>query len=487
MDTSQYSEDAFALADRLLAELPYNPNGQQVMAGAALARFCMPVDENTSPAFILNGYAGTGKTSLVGALTRVLPSIGFSSVLLAPTGRAAKVLAANAGRGASTIHRRIYRHSVHGEVPGMRENRSRDTIFIIDEASMIPGPDASGNDLLGDLIHYVFTGQNCRLLLMGDTAQLPPVGSDVSPAMNPGALKSFGLRVSRVTLTAIARQKAGSGILLNATMIRKAMASTSPLRPEFLLRGFEDVRMVEPADVPEELSSAYARYGTGSAVVICRSNRDATAYNAAIRSQVLYYEEELVQGELLIVAKNNYQWTKKVKGLEFIANGDILRVERVIEAEERFGYRFADVELSMPDSTRTVSGPDTVIGSAPSMPEPKTFIAKVMTDTLYSDAAALPASDLQRLLQNIGNEFVNDGKTDVSGYNEAVEQYGGALQVKYAYAVTCHKAQGGQWPVVFVDTGYLPEGADAAQYYRWLYTAVTRPTRLLCIIGSPSD
>ncbi len=482
MDANQYSDDAFTLADRLLAELPYSPSGQQVMAGAALARFCMSVDENTSPVFILNGYAGTGKTSLVGALTRVLPSIGYSSVLLAPTGRAAKVLSANAGRGASTIHRRIYRHSLHGEVPGMRENRSRDTVFIVDEASMIPGPDASGNDLLSDLIHYVFTGQNCRLLLMGDTAQLPPVGSDVSPAMDPKVLKSFGLRVSRVTLTAIARQKAGSGILINATLIRKALAANSATQPEFLIKGFNDVKMVEPAEVPEELAAAYDRYGTESAVVICRSNRDATAYNAAIRDQVFFYEEELVPGELLIVAKNNYQWTKNVKGMEFIANGDVLMVERVIGTEERFGYRFADVELSVPDTVKAAEGAD-------SQPQavPKTFVAKVMIDTLYGDAAAMPAADLHRLFQNIEQEFVNEEKTDVSGYNEAVKQYGDALQVKYAYAVTCHKAQGGQWPVVFVDCGYLPEGADAAQYFRWLYTAVTRPTKMLCIIGSVLD
>lgn len=457
------SDEAYRLADALLASLPYNPNGQQIAVAAAMARFCIAPCENVSPVFILNGYAGTGKTSLTAALARVLPSIGMKTVLLAPTGRAAKVISAYAGMNASTIHRRIYRHSLHGEVPAVRDNRSKDTLFIVDEASMIPGPDGLGNDLLADLIHYVYTGDNCRMLLMGDTAQLPPVGSPFSPAMDKDTLKSYGLKVSRATMTAIARQLSDSGILYNATLIRRAMTAAKPL-PELFNRPFPDIKKVTRQDLPDVLNTVYSTNGVDSAVVITRSNRDASAYNAAIRAGVLYFEDELMPGELLVVAKNNYSWTRGVKGVDFVANGDIVQVVRVISSEIRFGCRFADVELTFPDTE-------------------KNFTAKIMLDTLTGDAAAMPVAKMTQLVADIA-DYIRDNHVgdDPESRLAIMEMYADALQVKYAYAVTCHKAQGGQWSDVFVDVGYLPPDADQVQYMRWLYTAVTRAVTRLYVI-----
>lgn len=465
--------DSTEFAASVLLNLPFKANEQQVAVVAAMARFCAP-GARQDAVFILNGYAGTGKTSITGALVRSLKAVGLKAVLLAPTGRAAKVFASFAAYPAATIHRRIYRHSSTGiNTPGasvQATNNASDTVFIVDEASMIGGPDSNGESLLHDLIQYVYAGINCRLILLGDTAQLPPVGSEKSPAMNPDVLRSFGLKVTRATMTEPARQGRLSGILYNATMLRRMM-----LRPEGLglpqLRLADDVIAVTPEDLPEYIDRAYRTDGKDQTVVITRSNRTASDFNHGIRGQVLYYEEELRPDELLVVAKNNYFWTKKVSGLDFVANGDTLTVRRVIGTEQRYGFRFADVVLTLMDSDIE-------------------FEAKLLLETLHGDSAALPRARTEELYYAL--------MQDHSQWPEGcpMEQrlkllkdnpYWCALQVKYAYAVTCHKAQGGQWQHVFVDMSYLPADAATIELYRWLYTAVTRARKCLYIIGSNTD
>ena len=371
--------DAKEFAANVLLALPYTPNDQQVAVIAALARFCSPAPSSADRVFVVNGYAGTGKTSLTGALVKTLAAVGIQTVLLAPTGRAAKVFGAYAGHAAYTIHRKIYRHQFgadfsQGSAP-VQDNNNRNTVFIVDEASMIGAGDERGGNLLEDLVHYVYSGENCRLILLGDTAQLPPVGSVESPAMNADALRALGLKVSRATLTATVRQQKGSGILYNATWLRRAMASAELPELKLTVTGFDDVSVVAPEDLPEQIENAYALDGVEETLLITRSNRMATDYNRAIRARVLYIEEELEREEPLIVAKNNYYWTRKNKEVDFIANGDVVKVARVKSTETRYGLRFADVELIMPDRGNTV------------------IEAKLMLETLKTETAGMSQDD----------------------------------------------------------------------------------------------
>lgn len=463
--------DAKEFAANVLLALPYTPNDQQVAVIAALSRFCSPAPAQADRVFVVNGYAGTGKTSLTGALVKTLAAVGVQTVLLAPTGRAAKVFGAYAGHQAYTIHRKIYRHQpgtdyAAGGAP-VQENNSRNTVFIVDEASMIGAGDERGGNLLEDLIHYVYSGENCKLILLGDTAQLPPVGSTESPAMNADALRRLGLKVSRATLTATARQQKGSGILYNATWLRRAMASPELPPLKVTIKGFDDVAVVAPEDLPEQIETAYGRDGVEETLVITRSNRSATEYNRAIRARVLYIEEELQRGELLIVAKNNYYWTRKLKGVDFIANGDVVKVTSVKSTERRYGLRFANVELSMPDRGDT------------------TVEAKLMIETLNTDSAGMTQDDYNRLYYGLIDDpemFPMDMPYELRVAKLRDNPYWNALQVKYAYAATCHKAQGGQWSNVFVDVSYVPPEAMGVDFYRWLYTAVTRARKKLFFV-----
>lgn len=452
----------------LLSNLPYTPNDQQRQVVGVLSRFCSPGAPDDS-VFLLNGYAGTGKTSLCGALVKTLHSVGIGAVLLAPTGRAAKVFGSYAHQTAYTIHRVIYRHSVtmspQGGARAAAENRYRNTFFIVDEASMITGGEASGDNVLEDLIHYVYTGDNCRLILLGDTAQLPPVGNDYSPAMSADVLRGYGLRVTRVTLTQIARQGAESGILVNATWLRKAMRAT-PLPVPKVFAGYADVKEILPEDMPEYLYSAYGRDGVEETIVITRSNQRALGFNREIRATVLYLEEQLAKGEMLIVSKNNYFWTENVKEVNFLANGDIVSVSRVVGCEHKYGFSFADVELTLPDSGLTIT-------------------AKVMLDVLNTDTANLPQERWNQLYYAIMDDpDLFSPYTPADARLQALKKnpYWNALHVKYAYAVTCHKAQGGQWRNVFVDMSYVPAEAMGMDFYRWLYTAETRATSRLFLI-----
>ncbi|MCM1066712.1 MAG: AAA family ATPase [Muribaculaceae bacterium] len=481
--------EALEFAAEVLAALPYEANEQQVAVVAALARFCMP-EARPESVFVLNGYAGTGKTSLTGALVRTLEAHRREVMLLAPTGRAAKVFSANSqGHAAYTIHRKIYRHSPAGapgaySAPLPAENRHHDTIFIVDEASMIGAGEPGGTNLLDDLVTYVYAGDNCRLILIGDTAQLPPVGSDLSPAMNPDILRSMGLKVTRATLTATARQAAGSGILFNATRLRRTMAAIAsapegaPMPvPKLRLKGFADIEAVSGEDLPELISQSYSRTGSADTIVITRSNRRATDFNAGIRTEVLYREEVLTPGDMLIVARNHY-FTRKVPGIDFVANGDILTVEKVFGTEVRYGMRFADVRLAMPPAPWAEEGDDGPV-----------FEAKIMLDTLTDPAATISQEAWNRLYYAVLSDNERYGDMSIDDRLRALrnDPYWTALQVKYAYAITCHKAQGGQWDTVFVDLSYIPEDAFGLNLYRWFYTAVTRARTKLYLIEPPQE
>lgn len=468
--------DAIEFARRIAVNLPYVPNEQQALVVAALAEFvCAPATAGAERVFLLNGYAGTGKTSLTGALVKALRGIA-AAVLLAPTGRAAKVFASYADHQAFTIHRKIYRHPTLADrgstVSAMQENRLRNAVFIVDEASMISAADErSGPDVLRDLIHYVYTGDNCRLILMGDTAQLPPVGSSQSPAMEPAVLSGYGLKVTRATLTRTVRQGARSGILCNATWLRKAMKQTPLPPPRIFEKGFSDVHIVPTEELIDALEAAYARDGAGETILITRSNMRAMQFNTGIRRHILYREEELCSGDMVLASKNNYFWASKVPGLPFIANGDAMTVTAVYGTEMKYGMCFADVRLAMLDKADTE------------------FDAKIMLDNLRSESAALTAGQTEELFARIVNDparYSSDTPLQTRLRDLRSDPYYNALQLKFGYAVTCHKAQGGQWSNVFVDVGYIPEDALGLDLYRWLYTSVTRARKQLYFIG-PSE
>ena len=467
--------DIREFAERIFLNLPYDPNDQQVQLIAALAKFCSSATQRDS-VFLLNGYAGTGKTSLTGALVRALREADVPVVLLAPTGRAAKVFGAFARYPASTIHRRIYRGgdgSMLSYSGDLAENTLENAVFIVDEASMIGNGDGFGerSSLLEDLIQYVYSGEGCRMILLGDTAQLPPVGCNESPALNPEALRSFGLHVVRVVMTEVVRQGRLSGVLYNATWLRRAMKQKQLLVPRLFVKHFSDVIVVPGEELEDSISASYNEFGEGETLIVTRTNKRAVLFNLAIRSKILYKEEELCRDERLMVAKNNYLWSAKVRGLDFVANGDIAIVERIYGTESRFGFRFADVTVRLAD--RDV-----------------TFDCKLMLDTLVSEAPALEPERFNALY----NMMLND--PDLFPPTMPIKSrmkilrsdpYLNALQVKYAYAVTCHKAQGGQWESVYVDLGYVPADADPLEQLRWLYTAETRATRRLALVNPNPD
>jgi len=472
--------DVEGFARMMLEAMPFEPTDQQVKLTAALARYCSAFTPSDS-VFILNGYAGTGKTSVMGALGRPLAAVRMPTVLLASTGRAAKVLAGFTGHPAFTIHRKIYGAPALG--PDGRfharllPNPHSNTVFIVDEASMIGVGDGKGDNLLDDLVTFVYAGEGCRLILIGDTAQLPPVGSDRSPAMNPDVLRRLGLKVTHATLTETARQAADSGILFNATRLRKTMAAINKRQAEGVvgtmpvpkLRPADDVVIVGHEDLPEMLTSSYGD-DISDTILITLSNRRAADYNAAIRTEVLYREEEIMRDDMLIVSRNHY-FGKKVGGIDFVANGDILTVEAVYGTEVAYGLRFADVRLSLP-----VPGSQAV-----------EFDIKILLDSLASPEAGISQEAWNALYYGLmgDNGPYADRAVDARLRALRTDPYWTALHVKYAYAVTCHKAQGGQWSDVYVDLSYIPEDALNLGLYRWLYTAVTRAKRTLYLIAPP--
>ena len=458
--------------------------------------------------FLLRGYAGTGKTTLVGALVKTLVELNQPVVLMAPTGRAAKVFASYAGQPAYTIHKRIYRQRSITDTDSfsLNVNLSKHTLFIVDEASMIANEGLSSSvfgtgRLLDDLIQYVYSGEGCRLLLMGDTAQLPPVGEEESPALSVSQLASYGLHVYEKTLTQVMRQLSESGILYNATAIRYQLtAMQHGVAPDSTLTSADivpssDVAHVTGADLVDSLESAYSRWGTDDCMIICRSNQRANIYNQGVRNRILYREDELCSGDRIMIVKNNYYWVEqemrkllaergKTLGhpsslnshpstltpqlpLSFIANGDIAVVRRVRRTRELYGFRFADVLLRFPDY------------------DDYEMETTVLLDTLHSESPSLTKAESERLFQAVMDDYAHITTKKERYQQLRLDPHFNALQIKYAYAVTCHKAQGGQWGCIYLDQGYLPPDASVIDYYRWLYTAFTRATEQIYLVNWP--
>lgn len=464
------------LERQIKENFPYQPTPEQENAIKLLSQFlCSPKADVT---FLLRGYAGTGKTSLVGALVRTLDFLRQKVVLLAPTGRAAKVFSAYAGHPAFTIHKKIYRERAYSGEGGnftLNDNLTTHTLYIVDEASMISNEGLSGamfgtGRLLDDLVQFVYSGQGCRLLLMGDTAQLPPVGEELSPALYADALRGYGLEVVETDLTQVVRQEQQSGILWNATALRRLIAEEEwGVLPKIRVSGFPDVKLLPGNELIDALSACYDRDGTDETIVVCRSNKRANIYNNGIRAQILWREEELESGDLLMVAKNNYYWTEKEKSLDFIANGETAVVRRVRRTAEMYGFRFADVLLSFPNW------------------QDAELEVRLLLDTLHSDAPALSREESERLFQTVLEDYADIPLKRDRMKKMKADPYYNALQVKYAYAVTCHKAQGGQWKNVFLDQGYMSEEYLTPDYFRWLYTAFTRATDTLYLVNYPAE
>ena len=457
----------------VMQQLPYEPNQEQLTLVAAMAHFLFYGGERA--VFVLNGYAGTGKTSMVGGIVKALSLRGMKTVLLAPTGRAAKVFAEYSGHTAYTIHRRIYRQAGYLEAGfGLAENKQTDTLYVVDEASMISTSAGEGSifgtgRLLDDLMHYVYNGRGCRLVLMGDAAQLPPVGQSESPALNAEVLQGYGLTVYNLHLKAIARQAAQSGILYNATILRQVMESGVLCAPRMELKRFPDIDAITGEFLLETIGDCYDRDGMNETIVVTRSNKRATMFNLGIRNSLLYREEELVSGDMLLVSKNNYYWAADYEQMDFIANGDVVRVTRVCgDNERRYWLDFANVTVQFPDHGDLEMD------------------AKIIVDCLVSDTPGLTPAQSEALYHGVLAQYSGDKR---SRYREMKKDpYFNALQVKYAYAVTCHKAQGGQWRNVFVDMGsIMPDAFATLSFYRWLYTAITRARDRVYLINCPLE
>ena len=516
--------------DEVVREFGFTPTHDQLNALETFARFLADREQNC--VMVMRGSAGTGKTSLAGAMVRTFTRLGQKLLLMAPTGRAAKVFAMNSGHTAFTIHRKIYREKSYSGIGGqfnLNDNMHKNTLFMIDEASMIGRgggmtSDFGTGDLLSDLVQFVYNGQNCRMLLVGDCAQLPPVGEEEAPALHAEVLESMGLKVYECDLREVLRQSQDSGILVNATYIRSLTPGPSPRRGEILLqsdsglidsnmgesrlnsslsprrgevqlqsdsgldfsefscdnllkvglprirfKGFADIVMVPGDELVERISSSYADVGMDETMVVTRSNKRANVYNQGIRATVLDREDELCTGDLLMVVKNKY--LDKPQGdhgqLAFIANGDRVKVQRVRNIRELFGFRFADVWLQFPDY------------------DDFEMQQTVILDTLTTEAPALTHEQQEQLYEAVMEDYADIPLKRDRMAKLKQDEYFNALQIKYAYAVTCHKAQGGQWAHVYIDQGYMTDDMLTPDYIHWLYTAFTRATEKLFLVNWP--
>ena len=447
-------------AERLRHHLGYPPTSCQERLFDTLSAFA--VQYETCDLLLVSGYAGTGKTSAIAAFVKTLKELHYRYVLLAPTGRAAKVLSGFTGEKAWTIHKHIYRQkSVHDGVGEFQLdfNKAKDTFFIVDEASLISVDTASSGgifgsgDLLDDLVRYVRSGVDDKLILIGDRGQLPPIGLDHSPALDEGYLARYGtLRTAH--LDTVVRQAAESGILTNATILRRLIEANRVETPKLRLAGFDDVERVSGGELIEKIADAVGRYGLDDIVVLCRSNKRANRYNAGIRSSVLYREERLTKGDKLMVVKNCYQFLEDTPELDFIANGDVAQLVKLSRHEERYGLHFAEAVLSFPDYN------DVEIK------------AKVVLDTLESEQPSLSAEQQRALYQGVSEDYADERNARKRYQKVREDLYYNALQIKYATAITGHKSQGGQWPCVFIDNPFWKE--LTLDDLKWLYTAVTR-------------
>lgn len=460
-----------ALDELLTKKFGKQPTSQQQEVFYMLDVFLS--SHNGDECFLLKGYAGTGKTSIISALVNVLPSLRLKSVLLAPTGRAAKVVSNYSGRKAFTIHKKIYRQK-EAASPVMHfilaPNMAEDTLFIVDEASMISDQpaDFSMQNLLQDMISYTYNGKNCKLILVGDTAQLPPVGSEHSAALDVAVLQEkFGLDVYTYELTDVVRQEKQSGILTNATSLRQLIRSKTGGYPQFVIKGFHDVYRMPGQKLEEGLNYAYDKYGMENTLVICRSNKNANAYNQNIRNRILYRDEELTGGDYIMVVRNNYYWLQNgERGGAFIANGDIAKIRKVRSLHEQYGFRFADAVLEFID-----------------YPDEEPLDCKLMLDTLYSETPSLPQTEQKRFYDAVMEDYQHIENRRLRALELRKDPYYNALQIKFAFAITCHKAQGGQWDAVFIDQGYLTDEMLNTEFLRWLYTGITRSTKELFLVN----
>lgn len=465
-------------------ELGFAPTDDQEHAMEVFGHFL--ADRHDRVAMIMRGSAGTGKTSLAGAMVRTMKRLGQKLVLMAPTGRAAKVFSLSSGMTAGTIHRRIYREKAYQGLDGqfqLSNNLYHNTLFVVDEASMISmgsseaGTFGSGS-LLDDLIHYIYSGENCRLLLIGDSAQLPPVGEEESPALLTDVISGYGLTVYETDLNEVVRQKEQSGILWNATALRALITHEEATHlPVIRFRGFADIMSLPGNELVEQLASSYSQVGIDETTVITRSNKRANIYNQGIRNTVLDREEALCSGDMLMVVRNNYYWTQREQAqnpqthlpLSFLANGDVARVQRVRNIRELYGFRFADVWLLFPDYNDYE------------------MQLTVIMDSLTTDAPALTREQYEKLYAAVMEDYQDEPLKANRLKSLRTDAYFNAVQVKFAYAVTCHKAQGGQWEHVYLDQGYMTDDMLTPDYIHWLYTAFTRATSKLFLVNWPKN
>jgi len=460
----------------LQQHFPFQPTYQQDIFFQKIAIFLTEIPCDTI--FVLKGYAGTGKTTVISTLVNSLASINKKAVLLAPTGRAAKVIANYSEKPAFTIHKKIYfpkKSSGGGVSFTLQPNKHKNTIFIVDEASMISDTNSDSKlyengSLLDDLISYVYSGTNCKLILLGDTAQLPPVNLDISPALDIQTLSlHYNKEVDHIELDEVMRQAEDSGILFNATALRELLQDSFVTEYQFDLKKFKDiVRLVDGYDIQDAIHSAYSNYSIEDTAFIVRSNKRANQYNEQIRAKILDKESELATGDFLMVVKNNYFWLKDSDEAGFVANGDIIEVLEIFAIKELYGFKFAKVKIRMVD-----------------YPNQKPLETVLLLDTIKSESPSLTYEESNRLYQEVMKDY--EGETKYKQFQKVKNnEYFNALQVKFSYAITCHKSQGGQWNTVFIEQPYLPNGIDT-DYIRWLYTAMTRAKNKLYLIGFKDD
>lgn len=462
------------LEDIILKQLKDTPTEGQLQLIQKIADYILsPSDDET---FILTGYAGTGKTTVIAAIINALDVFKFKSELLAPTGRAAKVLSSFSGRQAFTIHKKIYRQKSSKDGMGkfvLGKNLASDTIFFVDEASMIGNMASEASmfgsgDLLADLLEFVYSGRRCKLILIGDPGQLPPVGLNISPALDKMKLEMHGFRTHQRMLKQVVRQSQLSGILFNASHIRELIEKEKKDIPKLNVASFDDIINLNGSELIDELIQCYENYGMEETMVVCRSNKRANIFNKGIRNSVLFYDEQINTGDFLMVVKNNYYWLKNEQEdqeADFIANGDIVQLVRIKKYEERYGFHFVDVIIRLPDK------------------DDEELEVKLLLETLEQETPSLPAEDNKRLFFSVYEDYEHL-KPKKAAYDAVKnDPFFNALQVKFAYAVTCHKAQGGQWKAVFVDPGYFTKEMMSIEYLRWLYTALTRASERLYLVN----
>ena len=460
----------------LSEEFPFTPTEIQDDLLTMLSEFIY--DKDNRKLFLLKGYAGTGKTTIIGTVVNNLWHAGLKSVLLAPTGRAAKVIANYSNRQAFTIHKKIYhpRKSKNGGISFiLQANKHTNTIFIVDEASMIPDRTSDAKlfengSLLDDLLFYVYSGKNCKLILIGDTAQLPPVKLEMSPALQADTLEmQYDKKVIEIELDEVMRQHQDSGILANATQLRLLLEEYTSTDFKFALNFPDVVRLTDGYDIEDALTTAYDNNGVEDTAFIVRSNKRANLYNQQIRGKIRGQENEIAAGDFVMVVKNNYYWLKDSSSAGFIANGDICEILQIFNYKDLYGFRFAEVNLRMID-----------------YPDQKPFETVILLDTLTSETPSLSYEDSNRLYEEVKKDYANEKSSYKQLLSVKKNQYFNALQVKFSYTMTCHKSQGGQWKTVFIEQPYLPNGPEIS-YYRWLYTAVTRAQEKLYLIGFQND